>query len=236
MDLKNFIADEIGMMTPQEGKIFENICRLCEHFQIEHGETEELLRQALIQYKQQEYNLFERTVDSILKIFGLTTTPEHGNILKFESKINEAQISAPVHEIDDEVKKLLDDLENAQKELNFHRKETNRLSAELNAVNNKLASFISENTTREKDLISNLQRMIALRGRDNPPSEDEPLGRILENFNLTFIWDADNNPECFSSYIISDLTRTGIKQPAMLKNNKLVLNGLVYTLEGGNNL
>lgn len=235
MDLKNFIAEELGAMSPQEERIFDKICGICGHFQVERGEAEKLLREALTEYKHQEYNLFERTLDSVLKIFGLTTTPEHENFLKYDTEGQDTEISAHVHELDGEIKKLLEEVDTARRELNYSRSEINRLSAELNAVNSKFAAFVSETAAREKDLVSNLQQMIAMRGKDNTDFEEEPLGRILEDLGLTFTWDFEGSPECFSCFITSDPARVGTKYPAILKDDKLAAQGLVYKIEGGSN-
>lgn len=231
MNLEDIVRKEIRDMPEQEEILIKTVCELCKLFDADKKRINGMLKDALKYYKKQRYNLFEKTLDSLLHFLGLTTIPSNTGRIEIEQLFNEEKAKQYVRELDEQLQIIFQDLEKAEKDRIFLRQEVDRLSEELNSVNNEYADYIKKNEVQEKELMSNLQQILENMGKDNSPAGDDPFGVMLEDLGVSFTWDAAQNPNLFSEMKISNPDNSGIRQPAVMKNGRLVKQGLIYRLE-----
>lgn len=124
---------------------------------------------------------------------------------------------------------------NTRNEAKLHEMESHLSTAVRDAENakNRLSAEQSENARRETETFRYIQRMLAERGKDNPPDEDEALGQLLDVLGITFSWEPAREPSAFQTYIISDESKAGVSLPCLLKNDDIAVKGLVYAVNPG---
>lgn len=135
-----------------------------------------------------------------------------------------------IHSISNVVDSLAD--ANRRNEARIRDMETHLNNSVRDAENakNSLVAEQSENLKRETEAIKYIQRLIAERGKDNPPTEDEALGQFLETMDIRFIWDPAEEPNSFQTYSISDTAKVGVSLPCLIKGGSIAAKGLLYTL------
>ena len=231
MAIKEIVQGMIGFDSQQERELMELACNACEAISIDASQVTQMLSEATEQYKASEYNLLEKTIDSLARLVGLTTQPTDTNKLNISATAGEKEAAGILRELDQEIKTLLSQVESFQREKDDMRRDNERLYRELNEANEKLANQITKQNEREKGLISNLQRLLAAKGRAWEPSDEDPVSRIMDEYGLSVVWDCEAQADSFTRLIVSDPNVVGIKHPAMLKDGKLVSKGIIYALE-----
>lgn len=234
MTIKKFVYEQIGTVSDEKKEFFDLICDMCQAAVLDDSEVYKILEDAVVQYKEQEYNLFEKSIDSLLNLFGLTTTPIPGENIDIKRTFDTVKLKKKVTEISLYIDNILTKNSELFREVEYSRKEISRLSVELNSVNGKLASLIQENSAKDKMLVSHIQRILVGLGKTAVVTEDTPLGSLLDELDLTYSWDMNLYPDYFAVYQISDESKIGIQHPVIMRNGKVIQNGLAYVLANNN--
>lgn len=232
MTVRELVYSKIGSMADEKKMIIDSVCDLCQTIMIDDVKAYEMLATAVSQYKAEEYNLFEKTLDSLLNIFGMTTSPALTKDIGFKQSIDNARVAGKIAAVSEAIDELVSSNAQLRRDAGFGEKEVARLSADLNEVNSKYAALIQENTARDKMIVTQVQRLLAEQGRDAKLIVDTPLGGLLDAFGLEYSWDNALYGDYFSVYQISDESKAGIKSPVIFRGGKAVQKGIIYQAAG----
>jgi hypothetical protein len=192
----------------------------------------------IIKEYEEDKKVLKRLVNPLLGIFGLKIVRRKDGSGREYAKNKETQ--EPIINADiDELRKILHNIASVADHLvNAGAARVREIESHLNNAvrdaenaKNRLGAEQSGHARQETETLKYIQRMLAERGKDNPPTADEAFGQLLEILDVTFSWEPDGDPAAFQTYTISDESKIGISLPCLLKNNDIAVKGLIYAVK-----
>ena len=187
-------------------------------------------------------NVLKRVLETVFDIFGMNVIPKDlcerigAESIQQEQQLlaideTQARIVAPI------ITNAINDIE---KNSTMHAQRAEQLEKLLNVANRTVDSLRQERDEllkaqerRDKDLFRSIQRILAQHPDMKSAGDDESNALLLylEDLNLTWSWDDAENPDDFTTYVISDASQVGIRMPCIYRNDTPVQKGLKYVLE-----
>lgn len=215
--------------------------------EIDNNVLKSLVSEILQDYKNDDAGVLKGMLNKILGIFGQRLISHKGVSGMVLDIVSSGTVQASIISVDIEsLRRIFHDIAaevnglaviNTRNEAKLRETESHLSTAVRDAENakNRLGSEQTENARREAEILKYIQRMLAERGKNNPPDEDEALGQLLDVLGIAFSWEPGEEPSAFQTYIISDESKAGVSLPCLLKNDNIAVKGLVYAVNSNKN-
>lgn len=199
------------------------------------------IEEVLSEQTSDDKNVLKRVLETVINVFGMNVIPKGiCDRIGVDSIQQEQQLlsldEAQARNIAPIITNAISDLETSS---TMHAQRAEQLEKLLNAANCTVDSLRQERDQllkaqdrRDKDLLRSIQRVLAQHPEMKPAGDDESdaLLLYLEDLQLTWSWDDAENPDDFTTYVISDESQVGVRMPCIYRNDAPVQKGLKYVL------
>ena len=201
------------------------------------------LEESLIDDSQDDRGGLRKMASILTKFFGLTLVSrrdclkistsalgdEDGTQLLQVNQRKAADLIAAIASVVEDCEKSKDA---AIKRLSQMEGTLSTITREADSAKREQDSMRKAQDRKDRDILKAVQRILAQRPEMKPAQEGEKdaLLLFLEDMELTWSWNAEDAPDDFTTYVITDPSQTGVRMPCIYQNGEVAVKGLRYSL------
>lgn len=201
------------------------------------------LEESLMDDSLDDRGLLRKMANTLTSLFGLTLV-SRGDCLKISTstlggtdgvqllQVNERKAADLISAIASVVEDCEKSKDAAVQRLNQMEGTLSAFTREADSAKREQDSIRKAQDRKDHDILKAVQRILAQRPEMKPAQEGEKdaLLLFLEDMGLTWSWNAEDAPDDFTNYLITDPSQTGIRMPCIYQNGKVAVKGLRYSL------
>lgn len=201
------------------------------------------LEESLMDDSLDDRGILRKMANTLTKLFGLTLV-SRGDCLKVGASALASEDGTQLLQVNqrkaaDLIAAIASVVEDCEKSKDAAIQRLNQMEGTLSTITREADSAKREQDSmrkaqdrKDRDILKAVQRILAQKPEMRPAQEGEKdaLLLFLEDMELTWSWNAEDAPDDFTTYIITDPSQIGVRMPCIYQDGKVAVKGLRYSL------